>query len=533
MSHEDWIDNTYEDDVLARAEGLYQSHAISSAKKSGKHIYTAVVMDGQPYEVEIRYPMTRRQTSVCTCDEHLEKSFCLHSVAFLMLLRDERTKTVKTSKPPRSLTIQHIIDQVSCDELRHFVIQTAKSDKKLALRLKIHFARNVETEDNVLKYKKILDSLIRPYTGKNSQDSTFQDVRMAVQTLKDFLGQAGDLMAMGRYSEALQILKAAFPKALYLHRFYFFRSGETEDLIRQFHHMLRDFLHASLPKEIITDVIGFLQEISLLSYYEFTDGENNVVAISVTPHTKGWLGLWIPHLQELIKKSRDDQRAVLWALLLWIQDDVTDADRQALMILKPDQMVRLVDILHEKNKYALTAALLEGYAEKNTADTALSDRLLMAYSHTRKKKEFRELATELFFRTARVTYLTQLENYTTPAALTRMLDVIAKKTLRSFRHFEALISYYLSRQQISEVWLLLHGAGNLVWLRKYEDILYTHDARKLEDLYRHFILKGLENGKLHRHEIDNLMEGWTSKRWNAFRRNIERELGNFPKNDPV
>lgn len=531
MSREDWMDTTYENDVLARAEVLYQSHAISSAKKSGKQLYTAVVKDGQPYEVEIRYPMTRRQTSICSCDEHLQKSFCCHTVAVLMMLKDELTATKKNPKPPRSLTVQNIVDKVSCDELRHFVIQTSKSDKKLALKLKIHFARNVETEDNILKYKKILDSLIKPYTGKNTQDSTFHDVRMAVQTLKDFLGQAGDLMALGQYAEALDILKAAFPKALYLHRFYSFRSGETDDLIQQFHHMLRDFLHASLPPEIITDALGFLQEISLLSYYEFTDGENNVVAISVTPRTTEWLGSWIPHLQELIKKSKDDQSAVLWALLLWIQDDITEADRQTLMNIKPDQMVRLVDILHEKNKYVITAEILEGYSNKNTADTSLSDRLLIAYSHMRKKKEFRELATELFFRTARVTYLTQLESHTPSATLTKILNTISKKTLRSFRHFEGLINYYLSKQQISEVWLLLHSSGNLAWLRKYEDILYTQDTQKLEDLYRHLILKGLENGKLNRHEIDHLMESWTSKRWNALRRNIERELGPFPKND--
>lgn len=532
-SRKDWLEQNYSADLLTRSQDLSHKGAVSSVTPSGKHLWTAQVSDMGEYYVHIRYPMTLRQKSDCTCTEHQTMSVCPHVVAVLMKIRDERSAATRVTKLPKSLTIHHIMEKISDDELRDFVVQQAQTDKKLALKLKIRFARHVETEDNVQKYKKILDSLIRPYTGRSTRDSSFHDIRLAIQTLRDFMGQAGDLMAMGHYSESLKILKASFPKALYLQRFYTFMSDESEEMIRQFHHIIRDFFYASLPEGIRADAIGFLQDISLLSYYEFRDMEDNVVSVSIIPRTKDRQTSWIPHLKELIKKSGEDQRPFLWALLLWIKNDITPEEKEELLLWRPDMMVKWVDNMHQKNAWHLTAPVLETYVKKNISDAALSDRLLQAYEHNRQKKEYSQLASDLFYRTAHITYLQKLDKHTPTATLTRMLAQIEKKTIRSFRHVDALISFYLSQQKIDSVRLLLHKAGNVFWLQKYEDILYEHGHRELEDLYRYLMIHSLNGGKTDLQDIRSLMAGWTTKRWHNLRRNIEKALDDYPENNPV
>lgn len=529
----EWIEQKYDDAIVVQAGDLYTLKSIVALEKVDKTLFIAQVRDGQLYDVEIKSPFTRLQKSTCTCDYHQKYRFCKHSIAVLFALRDQKNHTDKPSKLPKSLTINHIIDKISYNELKDFVINQARTDKKLALKLKIHFAKDVDTEDNVHKYKKILDSLIKPYTGKSAKDSTYHDVRLAVQTLKDFLGQIGDFIALGQYRDALEIMKASFPKALYLHKYYNASSKETEDVVYQYHAVLKDLLNAPLPRDIQIDVMGYLQEISLLSYYKFLDMENNVISISLLPRTKEWHHQWIEHLEVLIPKTQGENPLILWALLLWIQNSITQDNKIALNRMRLDHVIQIIDFLQQKNQFALTIELIQYFLTQNTRDMALRDRLLLAYTETRQKKEVKDLALQMFTTTAHIKYLNVLDHQLAPKAFEKILESIEKKVSSSPKQVEALINFYLSRQQIKNVFLWLNSIKDIHLLQKYEDKLHSHSPSDLQDLYRHLIKKGLEEEKITLYDVQNLMGVWRSKRWHNLAKNISALLEDRAKNKEI
>ncbi|MBK8081768.1 MAG: hypothetical protein IPK25_16725 [Saprospiraceae bacterium] len=202
------IEVKYDDILVEEAEILFEKKVIIDVLNPEKNLFVFSLFDERDYEVEIFKPFTKLQRSTCSCLFHTQHKICKHVLAGLMFLRNQKSKEESEKKTPavsktKTLNISNILSNVSREELIQFVKNYAKSDPKFSLQLKVFFARKVDLPDNKKKYKSILDSVIKPHSGKSNP--SVAEIRAFLTINKELTGQTEDCIALEQYEEATDI----------------------------------------------------------------------------------------------------------------------------------------------------------------------------------------------------------------------------------------------------------------------------------------------------------------------------------------
>ena len=276
------IEVKYDDILVEEAEILFEKKVIIDVLNPEKNLFVFSLFDERDYEVEIFKPFTKLQRSTCSCLFHTQHKICKHVLAGLMFLRNQKSKEESEKKTPavsktKTLNISNILSNVSRAEMIQFVKNYAKSDPKFSLQLKVFFARKVDLPDNKKKYKSILDSVIKPHSGKSNP--SVDEIRAFLTINKELTGQTEDCIALEQYEEATDIFEAVFYKFEYVRSHYGLDNETFTEQSVHWHKIARSFFQEKMSRALTNSITDFLKDLAIKSFYRYTDIFNNLIHI--------------------------------------------------------------------------------------------------------------------------------------------------------------------------------------------------------------------------------------------------------------
>jgi hypothetical protein len=325
------IELKYDDLLVAEAENLLDKNAVIDFSNPEKHLYLFVIHDGEDIETEIHKPFTKIQKSTCPCQFHTKHKICKHVIAGLLYLRNQQASNKKSSsvtqnKKPKTLNTHTILQHVEREELIHFVRNYAKSDAKFALQLKIHFARKVDLPDNREKYKILLDSIIKPYNGKNKPSAS--ELKAFLSVTEELIGQVQDNLAIRQYEEAIHVFEAGFYKFMYVRHYFGMESPVFTMQNEAWHDIVLSFYQLDIPFVLKKSLTSYLLDIALLSFYRFTDVQKNVVRILAAHISKKESSQLTDSLIDKISHVPVNEKPIIMALVCLLVHHVPVPIRQ-------------------------------------------------------------------------------------------------------------------------------------------------------------------------------------------------------------
>lgn len=378
------IELIYDDLLVAEAETLFEKKAIIDVQSPEKNLFLFVIQDGEDLEVEVLKPFTKVQKSTCACAFHQKHKICKHVIAGLFYIREKKKKRKESRNDPgiqkiKTLNTRTLLQFVDREELILFVQQYAKSDPKFALQLKVHFARKVDLPDNREKYKILLDTIIKPYTGKGKPAAVV--LRAFLQVSEELIGQAYDCLALQHFEEALHITEAGLLKFCYVRHYFGMDSPAFTRQFKEWHVLAETFLKQKISFDLKKRLINFLVELVGMSYYRHTETEANLLRILQVHLTKPEKNMLVSTLSDKTHPVTEEEKAVFYALICLLAGKIPSHVRELIKrpgflltrfyrnLLQLNQQEMVLEELEkgpsvpgfEKDKHAMLSTL---YAEK-------------------------------------------------------------------------------------------------------------------------------------------------------------------------
>lgn len=180
----DTFDQQLPKDLLKKAQPYFQNGAVLYVEQDDSGVWQAEVEGTETYSVEITLKERTITDSFCDCP--VESSVCKHVVAVLFALRETMRKQAaqpsrKAKKTTGKLTIADLVQQVSADELRAFVVSYATTDKTFATKLQLHFSDKDERIDVGKQYTDLIRKTIRAHSDRHG----FIDYRSTFKLAKE------------------------------------------------------------------------------------------------------------------------------------------------------------------------------------------------------------------------------------------------------------------------------------------------------------------------------------------------------------
>jgi len=115
----------------------------------------------------------------------------------------------------QKLKIKEILDDIKLIDIKAFLLQYSKKNKDFELAFKSHFLSRVNIGDHGIKYKKLLDELVKPKTNRNNKVGATAKRTITI-ILEDFVIQMNDCLSTESFTEAYYIIKESLEKITYL-----------------------------------------------------------------------------------------------------------------------------------------------------------------------------------------------------------------------------------------------------------------------------------------------------------------------------
>lgn len=177
-------------------------------------------------------------------------------------------------KSSNKLHIKEIIDQLNPQELKSFVLNYSRKDKLFEWTLKSHFVSKINMGDRGLKYKRILDELIKPKTLQNSKLGVAL-VKTVSIIFKDFVDQMHDCLSTENYTEAYYLISNCLSKISYIQNQFNTKNKSIESSRLEFLKGIKVVLEQDLAPGFRMELETSLKEIASSSYY--VPGEHNLI----------------------------------------------------------------------------------------------------------------------------------------------------------------------------------------------------------------------------------------------------------------
>lgn len=283
-----------EEAVYLRGEVLYDEGGVRDLKKGENNLFTVEVSDkDRIYEVEIQNPASLQRRATCECKYFMDVGSCEHIVASLLAIRKKLSRPKKLTKVQKSETFKPkfnarvIAETLSASEMKAFIIDYSRKDRKFDLFLKARFSKKIEMKDNSVKYKTIVDALIPP--AKNSDYKVSKSsANQAIKFFDEFLIQIEDSLAMKQFKEAFEIYDPVFKKISYVRHYSRDQIDALEKLNLKYHKILLRILRTPAAPELIEEIKQYMLSVASFSYYSITDFSYNLLYMLYT-HDQSYL----------------------------------------------------------------------------------------------------------------------------------------------------------------------------------------------------------------------------------------------------
>jgi hypothetical protein len=205
--------------------------------------------------------------------------------------------------------------------MRQFIASYASSDAKFSTALKVHFARQIPSEDIDSKYKGILQKILKPIAGKKIY--TIPAINYFIKNASELLEQAKDTFALENYIETSVILHALLDKAMHAYTRTKVENEKLEHFINQLYDEITLFFKSSIAPKLRQSFCSKLLEIFEKSNYPLDFSPNIIEDIFLKLGTKSEIKLAIEAINIKFELSRlDSERTVLFFLLLKTHDAI-------------------------------------------------------------------------------------------------------------------------------------------------------------------------------------------------------------------
>jgi len=509
------IELIYDDELVQQGELLFESNAVSDVSVLDSNLYVCQVKDGLNYEVEIFGPFLKKQKLSCECTFFKNNRVCKHVIAALFKIREnfkekEKTKEVVAIDTPlkkqklATLNINQILEEIEHEDLKSFVKNYAKQDKKFSTQLKVSFARKIDLSNNQDKYKNILNTIIRPYTGLQAK-SNASELRAIIHVLENFGDQINDCIALGQYREAFNIYESAFAKLEYVRHYHQYHADQTLKLSHSYHQMIVDFLGEKLPPELRVEFIAFLIDLVGRSYYHFSDVHHNIIyLLSKTnkPKDNDKIKVILP---DLISKKSGEEQIILLALYLKMEGKFSKNQQ---LFIQPYQgnILDIVDQLLTIHEEAIALSILENKQNGKRFEKDVANRLIFLYVRFNLKDKLIQTAYQAYVITGDLKYIDilkrELDEMQYHEALVNIEnDLRDKKSDPLF-----LIRLYKREERWVELLNYFEEIGDLELLMQHDLSIYKAERTGLVTIYQQFISNYLDEhlGDIAFEYIENL-----------------------------
>ncbi|MBT8189687.1 MAG: hypothetical protein KJO29_04615, partial [Bacteroidia bacterium] len=164
------------------------------------------------------------------------------------------------------LQMKDIINGLNLVELKSFILNYARSDKMFEWICKSHFISKMNLGDDGLKYKRLLDELIKPKNSKNQKISVSLAKTLSI-IFKDFVQQMEDCLSTEDYIESFHLAYHSLIKIFYLQNRFMLKNKAIENCRIQFLYGLSTILEQDLAPVFRQKAEQKLKESILVSYY--------------------------------------------------------------------------------------------------------------------------------------------------------------------------------------------------------------------------------------------------------------------------
>ena len=198
--------------IYERGEEYYMNDAVSEIEFSGNNRWLGLVEGTEDYNVEVEIDAKGNITDF-DCDCPYDGYICKHLVATLLKISDEQKRDISSfGKKKTTSDWQQIIDRVTLEELRKFIIGYAEEDKAFRDQLKINFAEYDGASDPE-KYRKMIQDSFRRAEDRHGYIK-YDDISTALRAVDDLLAKAGKYIETGNFKAAFAMLSPIAPECI-------------------------------------------------------------------------------------------------------------------------------------------------------------------------------------------------------------------------------------------------------------------------------------------------------------------------------
>jgi len=401
-------------------------------------------------------------------------------------------------KRNRKILLKEVISEIQSEDLRNFIHNYAKKDKGFELALKAHFISRIQLADQDMKYRRILNELIRPKTTSNNKIGQSERKTIGI-ILNDFTDQMSDLLSKEDYKESFFIIKNSLDKIAYAQTQFGIRDKTMEEARKTFLSGLELILREEIAPGFRAQAEQELLELVSKSYY--LPKEKNIITVLNT--------------QEVL--TSEDKKLLIDSLL---QKRVRIDDNELLIQILVGLAYPFPDLIQEVrqefNQHTLFLALLNLLADgQMDIVTFVLDSKEVGYSYNReiieillldKKKEFKKLTR----------YLSAIRQPDIkPRIFKKMIEDLSDKFLRE--EAESLTPWinqlstshkcqlFARGKNHDKLIAILKEQSDLEWLKAYDRFLLDEGkAEEVKQLYQDLAERHLEThmGKQARDFLD-------------------------------
>lgn len=490
------IELIYDENLVLQGEGIFDSGGVIDFMLIEPGFFVLKVRDGKIYEVEIKAPFTKKQSVSCECTFYKEHKICKHVIAALFSVRNDINSSLQKNKEAVSarqikknttLNINHLLDKITEAELKNFIRNYARRDKKIGIQLKVSFARKIDLEDNADKYRIILNSIISPVAGVGSNVSS-SDVKAICQVLGDFFDQINDCIAVGQYNEAYSIFQSAFSKIEYVRHYFSYHDELLKTLSKNYHQIILSFSKEKLPPELRSQIIEFLKDLANRSYYHFNDINFNILNYlindvkNVDKHSLTTL------IRNLINTKPMKEKEILLALYIKAVGKCTNEDINYLSEHSM-HLIEIADHLRNNDEELLSLKLLEKLYKPAKNNKDIINRLVFLYVQYKNTAKLSEVGKNAYYISGDIRYLDILKNELNKSDFENLLQIMESDLIMDNSDPNLLLRIYHKEEKWEKLVRYIAKLNNIDILKQYDAILYINEKPLLTDLYL-FIIGG-------------------------------------------
>lgn len=257
--------------ILKRGRDYYEQGLVKNIVKLGDYAYEVDVEGSDDYIVEIEL----NKLSVIkdySCDCPYDGDFCKHIVAALYQLRDELTIEVKEDKQKKSkkLTLNELLEKTSIEELREFILLSAKKDTKFKLSVETYFADKDDSIDIGEKHREVFKKIIKEYSSHGFVD--YSNAKKLSKELEVYLDRIKGLIAQNNYRDASSIIQAFIIETIHIIECADDSNGYVGDMISSAIEVLDAIIEGNTAIELKEALIPFFEkELAKEIYFDYGD----------------------------------------------------------------------------------------------------------------------------------------------------------------------------------------------------------------------------------------------------------------------